>query len=499
MRVFSTATVAVSAIALLTTAPLSAQSSARGKLEGTLIERIASRSVAAAWISLLQAEGEASRTFLAHADARGRYHLDSLPAGRYLVQLSSAPLDSMDLTVPGGELTIAAGKTTHADFTLPYGAPLRKMICPGLTLGPGKTAVAGRATDADTEQPIVNAEVLAYWTEIAFEKDSLKTSIQRRTTKATTGDLGEYRLCGVPSGKLMWIQLQSGGHASALTRVMVTESQGAAVRHISLSPSTSPTLVALDSLERAARAASPDSASAGLQLTGTALLAGTVRSPTGQPLAGARVIVRDARSSAVTDSAGRFSIANLPSGTQVMLAQHLGYEQVEAVVELRAGKRVTHDVELARATLLDSVKVVAAKPALAEFEKNRRTNAMGRFLTRDDISRLSPKETSDLIRGLGGFDVRDRGAGARVVSNAVAIGKTCSSANVVIDDVEDQRINDIPPDQIGGLEVYKDGTSAPPKYANRADCGLIVIWMRPSTPGHGTATSAAAIKYNGYP
>jgi hypothetical protein len=301
----------------------------------------------------------------------------------------------------------------------------------------------------------------------------------------------------VPTGKWLWIQLQYAGRASAVTHLIVSPSQGAVVRDISLSPSSAPTLAALDSLENIPRTTSSDASGGGLQLSGTASLAGTVRAANGQPLEGAQITVRDARSSAVSDNTGRFVLGNLPAGTQVMLTRHLGYELVESTVELRPAKSVIRNVQLTRAILLDTVKTIAAKPQLAEFEVNRRTNAMGRFITRADIVRRNPKETADLITGFSGFRVLGYGLRAKVVSRAVPIGKLCTEANVVVDEVEGLGINDVPPENIAGIEIYQDGTFAPAKYANRADCGLVVIWMRPSTPN--AASSAAALKYNGYP
>jgi hypothetical protein len=40
-------------------------------------------------------------------------------------------------------------------------------------------------------------------------------------------------------------------------------------------------------------------------------------------------------------------------------------------------------------------------------------------------------------------------------------------------------------DQIAGIELYKNAASAPLEYAGRADCGLIVIWLRPGPRWHG--------------
>src|SRR4051794_10786281 len=89
-------------------APLLAQQSKVGRLEGTVEEKIATRAVSAASVSLVPVASETTATFSAKPDGFGHYALDSLPAGRYLVQVSSPTLDSLELALPAKELRIAA-------------------------------------------------------------------------------------------------------------------------------------------------------------------------------------------------------------------------------------------------------------------------------------------------------------------------------------------------------------------------------------------------------
>ena len=41
-------------------------------------------------------------------------------------------------------------------------------------------------------------------------------------------------------------------------------------------------------------------------------------------------------------------------------------------------------------------------------------------------------------------------------------------------------MNYLPPSQVAGIEIYRDGVTAPGTY--RGDCGLIVIWTRRYRP-----------------
>ncbi|MEO6526275.1 MAG: carboxypeptidase-like regulatory domain-containing protein [Gemmatimonadaceae bacterium] len=481
-------------------APLAAQQLANGRLEGIVREKVASRSVSAASVSLVRLESETSITFSARPDVRGRYHLDSLPAGRYLVQLSSPTLDSLDLALPGSELRISGGKTSHVDMPLPFGAQLRDAICHGLTLATGKAAIAGRAIDADTDQPIAGADVVAAWTEISVDRTTLKSKTQRRTAVVATGSRGEYRMCGVPSATPLTMQLQHAGRAGALLRLSISEDEGAVVRDVSLSPRSAPTIAALDSVERTLDTTSADSTRQELQLTGTATLIGRISGAGGLPLPNVQVRVRDARSTAVTDSSGRFVLANLPSGTQLVVVRHLGYALTELPVELRTDRSVAHDVKLTRAAILDSVRVVAARSTYAEFEHNRRINTLGKFIAQGEIMRRDPKETADLMATLGGFKIVGRGAQAKVFVQGASVAQPlCREANIVINGLDGMSINDVAPRDIAGIEAYRDAVSAPSNVVHKSDCGLIVIWLRNVANQRPASPGPAPLRGNGYP
>jgi hypothetical protein len=473
--------------------PLVAQKSATGRLEGTIAPWIASRSVHTAQVSVVSLESDASTTVTARVDSSGRYRLDSLAPGRYLVQVSHPTLDSLDVTLPPGEVVIVASQWTRADFSLPSGDELRNVVCSGLSLGPEKAVIAGRVIDAETRVPLAGANVVAAWTELAADPKSKQLVSQGKQAVVTTGAAGEYRLCGIPAVKAIELQVQYAGHASVATQLSITPAEGAVVRELSLSVAAAPTLAALDSLDRRATT-TPSGASSGrdsagreIELTGNATVAGVVRTTSGQPLPGADVRVRNARGFSLTDAAGRFVLTDLPAGTQMLLVRRLGYALAEVQVELRADRRLEMNVRMTRAAELDSVRVFASRSKLAEFEINRKTNLQGRFLTLSDIQRTKARKTSELIPLLGGYVMMGRGRRAKMMETDYDPPGThsCKDANVVIDGVDGQAVDDVLPNQIAGIELYKDAAAAPLEYAGRANCGLIVIWLRPGPRWQG--------------
>ena len=488
-----TVAVIIALTLLIEGSPLVAQQTRRGGLEGRIAHGIVSRSVQAAQVSLVHLETDTPTTVTAAVDASGRYRLDSLPAGRYLVQVSHPTLDSLDVTLQPGQVRIAAGKTTRSDFSLPTGDRLRGIVCPGVRLGTEKAVVAGRVIDAESEAPLVGAKVVAAWTELSIDRKTRQLVSQGKQAVVSTGRGGEYRLCGVPMVKSLELQLQHADRAGVSVRLSVLPEEGVAVRDFSLSLRSAPTIAALDSLERVAFASrsgasgDADSVRGALELRGGAVLTGTVRTTSGQPVAGAEVQVHHVASTAVTDSAGRFVLESLPSGTQMLLVRRLGYRLAEQPVELRSSRAVDVSVRLMRAVTLDSVRVTASRWRLAEFEHNRKTNLHGRFLTLADIQQSQARKTSDLLPMLGGHVMMGRGRRVKMKDTDYDPPGThsCKDANVVIDGVDGQAVDDVLPNQIAGIELYKDAAAAPLEYAGRANCGVIVIWLRPGPRWHG--------------
>jgi hypothetical protein len=374
---------AVFGVLVCASAPAGGQATRVGRLEGTITERVRSRSSGSASIEVVRIDTDFASSFRSRPDKGGRFHIDSLPDGHYAVQLSSTTLDSLDLVLPLLELQIVAGQTVRADLALPGGTAMRDAVCTGAVLGQGEGVVAGRATDADTTRAMAGVNVVVSWMEVTVDRATLVTSSQQRAGSVRTGSRGEYRLCGVPTGHWLSIQLEDASRTSGIMRVTVSDEEGAVVRNLSLSPRESP-LVSMD------------------------------------------------------------------SATQ-------------------------------RAVTLDSVRVVAPRSRYAQFEYNRRTNWFGKFLTADDIGRSSATELTELLGGLGGFVVAGHGADATALSRlAKAQHPTCRESNVVIDGIPRAGMNYLPPSQVAGMEIYRDGATAPGPY--RGECGLIVIWTRRYRP-----------------
>jgi hypothetical protein len=453
----------------LCTRPLRAQSTF-GRIEGVVTDSAHARWPEGASVLAIRTEPP-EHSGGATVDNRGRYRIDSLPAGRYMVELASPFLDSLEITLPPREVTVEAGRASKLDFAFPSGRTLRAGACPGLTLKAGTGALIGRVVDADTDVPLKDAQVAVAWREMAIDRQSLTPQMTERSGAVATDSLGRYRLCGVPTDDWIVVQVQRGGRAGSDVRVMVPDSAGVGVRNLSLSaPASRPIFAPADSASDSTVTLPP--------LTGTASVSGVVRGVGGLPLGEAQVRVVGARGTAVSDARGRFSLGDLPSGTQVLEVRRIGYLLAQQPVELRSGRTVTQDIQLRRIVTLDSIRVLAQRSRYREFEFNRKANRFGKFFTADSIEQRHPLYTSDLFRVTPGFKVAGFALDAVVKSSrgASSISRGECSPNIVIDGMPHQEINLISPSDVGALEIYRPGEPGPLQY--NEGCGVIVIWSK---------------------
>lgn len=459
--------VALAALALFA-APVGAQGT--GRIEGTITDSVHAGPLANANVLAVRIEPEPSVSSGAATDARGHYRIDSLAAGRYMVEFASPLLDSLEITLPPREASVAQGRVTRIDFALPSGQTLRLAACPGLALDKGTGAIVGRLSDADTDRPLAGAKVVVAWHDLSVDRTTMKPSIGERTGVVTSDSLGRYRLCGVPTGDWIVLQVQADGRSGSAIRLQVPDSAGVVVRHLSLSTASARPVP--DSTSTAVADTTPPP-----PLTGTASVSGVIRGVGGLSLSGAQVRVVGARGTALSDERGRFELRDLPAGTQVIEVRRIGYLLAQQPVELRTARVVTQDVRLQRIVTLDSLRVLAQRSRYPEFEQHRRMNGFGTFLTADEVARRASFETSDLFRMMPGFRVSGYGLDAKVTSSRGVTSLTgpCSP-NIVIDGMPGQEINLIHPSSIGAMEVYRAGQPTPVQYDR--GCGAIVIWSR---------------------
>lgn len=210
-----------------------------------------------------------------------------------------------------------------------------------------------------------------------------------------------------------------------------------------------------------------------------------------QPVQEARVQVEGVRVPAWSDARGRVRIANVPAGRRRVAITRPGYTPEILVIGFGTAP-VTGEVEMNPVPVtLAPVTVVAAQQRRALAERgfyDRMRRGRGRHLAREDIARMQPVGTMDVMRRLPGFAVRYTPRGEPTVIStrgALGFGGECSPT-VYLDGMEIQmpsgRVDPsevVSPEQIEAIEAYAGPASIPPELnITGSACGVVVIWTR---------------------
>jgi hypothetical protein len=192
---------------------------------------------------------------------------------------------------------------------------------------------------------------------------------------------------------------------------------------------------------------------------------------------------------AVTGADGRFHLADVPPGFQVLDVRMLGYKTILLPVEIDAGETLHVRVRLETEPVPLHAVEVTAEPAVAPQLRGfyeRRTRGGGVFFTREEIERMRPGLFTDVLRRVPGVRLQavrgPSGSSYQAVTGRVSGTRACPMLYYV-DGVPfpvtgDIGINNlIQPEDIAALEVYSGASRVPLQFhSTTAHCGVIVIW-----------------------
>jgi hypothetical protein len=448
-----------------------AQAGAVGSLEGTVTDSVHARPLAGVRVVAVRIDSATSAPSTETTAATGSFRIDSLVPGHYVVGFESPLLDSLEVTLSPREVTVTPGRSARVDLAMPPAAKLRAAVCPDVPIPDGTGIIYGQVVSAESAGPLPGVVLAMRWRELGFDRKTLRPVSEERSASVTTDAGGWYRVCGVPTGAWVSLQLQQDERVGPVIRAMVDDTLGIAIRHLSFSSAPAPSLAATPA---------PDSTTTSV-LSGTASLSGVILGSADAPVEGAEVRVHGTARSIRTDAAGRYSLAGLPAGTQVIEVRHFGYEVAELPVDLRSEATTTRDVHLRRAIVtLDSMRIVATRSKYPEFVDHQKFAVGGIFLGPERVMREHVTFTSDIVAKLPGFRVMQ--SHGRGVIYSTRSGALCR-VNVVIDGVNiltrDRSaisVDDVQPTDVGAIEAYRAGEIAPETYDR--GCGAVVIWTK---------------------
>lgn len=246
---------------------------------------------------------------------------------------------------------------------------------------------------------------------------------------------------------------------------------------------------------------------------------------TGNPIVGAQVALRLARVGGLTDSLGTILLEAPRSGGDSLVVRFPGYASASLPTELHLGETTELAVRLRQdAITLPRVTVVEtglSREASLGFTR-RQKMGLGHFITRTDIERFAPTNSSDILRRVPGVRVQSNRAGDHVITMARSatrcrvqyyLDNMPMPTEDLIDAAIEQRvmadlaqngsnaascararskklnrdlpaftIDHIPPEMIEAIEVYRGAAEIPIEYRTTGSvCGVVLVWTKTGT------------------
>jgi hypothetical protein len=225
------------------------------------------------------------------------------------------------------------------------------------------------------------------------------------------------------------------------------------------------------------------------------------------PIPGARVGFPELDLFALADADGVAALTTIPAGAYVLEVTMDGYATAQSLVEFSPGAVAEGEVALGTEPIeIEGITVTAASREgwSAYLDRRgfyeRQISAVGRYLDWIDIAEAHPIHTTDLFRSMPGLEVRGSNAGWGVDGGPSGLPNGDSVHNrrmafagfdnpnggcpmqVLLDGVPlpGDRINGLPPDFIGAIEIYQGIGQIPARFnfGPASNCGVVVIWSR---------------------
>ena len=212
-------------------------------------------------------------------------------------------------------------------------------------------------------------------------------------------------------------------------------------------------------------------------------LAGRVLDPSGRPLDGATIQVLTALKEVRTDTLGRFAIAGLPTGRQLVRARRVGYVAESffaTITDSTSTRLVVQLTPMGQDLGTVAVRARAGSRRLEQFEsRRRRLQGFASFIDAAEIRARDPVNLTDVLRGTRGVTVTTNPNGRQVL-----VGRGQCLMAVRIDgmevDVTEQGLDSfMVPADVAGIEVYPGDGAVPLELrSTRPACGVVAIWTK---------------------
>ncbi len=215
-------------------------------------------------------------------------------------------------------------------------------------------------------------------------------------------------------------------------------------------------------------------------------ITGTVKGPSGAPVAEATVSIASPARSSLTNVDGKFTLPDLAAGSYDVTVTSVGHASQRATVSVAAGQTANLDFSLKAGSILLPGYVVSATKQSVEANKVAGTV---NFLTPEQVRTTPARETQDMLREISAIEMprtsSQVGGTAQIVSiRGVDEGRTVVVLDgIPINDAWGEWIdwNRAPRGSIERVEVFEGGGSN--LHGNGGMGGVISLFSKPITPG----------------
>lgn len=443
-----------------------ARATSVASVSGTVLDSLARRPLAGAIVQIALADGAVQLTRTANADTLGRFTIDSLPLGRYLLGFFHPMLDSLGIEPPLRALTLTGNGALQADLAIPSAESFRNTICGKKSASAANAEagalIVGMVRIASDQSPAADATVAVEWLEFSFGAGGVARRVPKMVVKTAAN--GWYALCNVPGTGAITLSAARGADSTDRLELEMTGEKFIR-RDIYLAAATTPEVIA------------------------ATRLSGTIVAADGEkPVAGAEVSLSETTRTRANER-GEWTLSGATPGTHMLDIRAVGFYPVRRAVDVVDG---APPVRVRLATLksvLGTVRVTAQRTLMnnmKDFEFRRKTG-IGQFITAADLERKQPIVVSDVFRFIPGITVwTDRDSMVtRVQFRRGAFDGPCYP-DTFLDGKPlgvltiDQLDNVVVVKEIRGIEVYV-GHNVPVQFSAGTlgnACGSIVIWTK---------------------
>jgi hypothetical protein len=381
------------------------------------------------------------------SDSAGSFEFRDMQPGAYRLIAQHEALEAIGLTSQ-----VATAVVTSDDDVVNIAVPsfdtIWRLSCGSKPPARDTALMYGTVRGLDRPRPIQNAAVVATWIDIvAAGKRDFGT--KRWHMDAHTDSSGTYVLCGVPTQTGIRMRAVSDSAESGLIDLVPLEGQ---------------------LVQRQDMMLSYDPKARGV-------VTGAVFGRNSIPIAGARVVAEGAKEIR-TDAAGRFTIRDIPLGTQQIEVLAVGLQPASRVVDVSLTDTARVEFHVTRPVVLRQMNIVASS-VRQQFVKDfndRRVKGLGTF--RDSTAMAGNATLNSVLAQVPGVTMS---------RNEIVFGRSGATCTPIvwIDGVHVQSTDDLMalrPSDFAAIEVYQRELLTPMQFVVRnsrtPQCGTIVAWTK---------------------